>query len=71
MIKTPLNKKPASKLVLRKTFGAWSAGTPIEFIEYCDLNNADTPTQLLGRIRNQQLTIPLDLVVERRARASG
>lgn len=65
MIKTPLDEKPKGKLVLRKTFEQWSAGTEVQFIEYCDFKK-DNPTAVLGRIKSEQLVIPIEDIVERR-----
>lgn len=64
-IRTPLDKRPQGALVLRKSFAQWSAGTRIEFIEYCDTVKG-FPTKVLGRIKNEMLTIPIDVIVERR-----
>lgn len=69
MIRTPLNKRPEGTLVLTRTFENWSAGTAIEFIEYCDLDKKKQPTAVLGRIKGEQLVVPLNSVVERRIRS--
>lgn len=68
MIHTPLNKRPAGTLVLERTFEHWSAGTRIEFIEYCDTKDG-FPTKVLGKIQGIMLTIPIDDIVERRVRS--
>jgi hypothetical protein len=64
-IRTPLNKRPVGTLVLRKSFEQWSAGTRVDFIEYVDTIKG-FPTKVLGRIHGEQLTIPIDMIVERR-----
>ena len=65
-IRTPFDKRPTGRLVLRESYMQWSSGTTIEFIEYCDKDKKGFPTAVLGRIKNEMLTIPLDCVVERR-----
>ena len=66
MIRTPLNRKPEGTLVLARTFAQWSAGTRVEFIEYCDTGPDKRPTAVLGRIRGEQLVVPIEDIVERR-----
>lgn len=70
MIRTPFNQRPKGTLALTRTFHSWSAGTALEFIEYCDIVKG-VPHTVLCRIKGEQLTVPLDIVVERRVRSAN
>lgn len=53
---------------MNTSFECYSAGTAIDFIEYCDTVSG-VPNSVLGRIRDIQMVIPLEFVTERRVRS--
>lgn len=69
MIKTPLNKRPQGALVLNASYDCYSAGTRVDFIEYCDITEG-VPNSVLGRVLGIQMVVPLEYITERRVRTS-